>query len=176
MSQIQKKKREFVTKELFIALTPLLASYLWTIFFEAGYASNFGIPFDFIALNITDILLTNRLSLMAAAVGFLWIGLYYNLIPSFSSPIFKFIITLSLGLSIALGFAAGQRHAETKVAYFRLNTSRPTVVLRIYGDKMVAATFSPESKTMQRSFSIHLVGKDPTLRLTFEHLGPLKVE
>ena len=169
-----KKKREFVTKEIFIALTPVLASYLWTIFYEAGYASVFGIPFDFIALNITDILLTNRLSLIAAAMAFLWIGLYYNMMPTLSSPIFRVFITIVMILSIGLGFAYGRHEAKTRNGYFTLNTSPPSAVLKIYGDKLVAAPLYRNEKVVLRSFSVHWVGNESHLRLTWENLGPLQ--
>lgn len=172
-----KKKREFVTKEIFIAVTPLLASYLWIIFYEAGYANYFGIPYDLIDLDITDIFLTNHLSLLAASIGFLWIGLYYNLIPSFQSALFKAIITLFLVLSIAAGALYGHFQAKTSKYYYYLSenpSSTPQVVLRFYGDKMISAPLDLRTKAVQKSFYIHTVGQNPQLKIVWRKVGPLK--
>lgn len=169
-----KKKREFVTKEIFIAITPLIASSLWTIFYEAGYANYYGIPYDFINLNITDIFLTNRLSLLAAAIGFLWIGLYYNLMPSFRSLLFKIIITLFLIFSIAAGASYGFYQAKNAKSFYYLSTTPPQVVLRIYGDKMISAPVDLHHQTVKKSFYVHVIGKNPDLKMTLKNLGPLR--
>lgn len=173
MSQLQSKSREFVTKEIFIALTPLLASYMWTIFYEAGFSRYFGIPYDLISLDMTDVFLTNRLSLMAAVIGFLWIGLYYNLMPSFSSLAFKAIITLFLGLAISVGAYFGNYSARTMTEYYTLNTNPEQVVLRIYGDNIISAPFELTSRTIKREFYIHKVGTEAGLSLSVKKLGEL---
>lgn len=173
MSQTISKAREFVTKEIFIGLIPFLASYMWTIFFEAGFSSYYGIPHELISLNLTGVFLTNRLSLLAAVVGFLWIGLYYNLMPSFKSLSFKAIITLFLALSIAVGALFGRYSASVNEYYYRLNTTPEQIVLRIYDDNIITAPFDSATKTFERSFFIHRLGDEPALRMSYEKLGPL---
>lgn len=174
MSQSQKGgKRDFITKELFILITPFLASYLWLFFYEAGVAQYYGIPVDLIDLNIADILLTNRLTLLAATIAFLWIGLYYNLLPSMSSPLFKGIITLLLIISISLGFVFGRIDAESRVEHMVLNTNPESVVLGIYDDKMIAAPFDRQTKTLYPKFSIYIIGQSPELTMSPQNVGPL---
>lgn len=173
MAQSEKPvKRDFITKEIFILVTPFLASYLWTIFYEAGFAMVYGIPFDFINLNVIDILLTNRLTLLAATIAFLWIGLYYNLLPSATSAVFKGLITLLLIVSISLGFVFGQNDAKTRVDYLVANTRPESVVLKIYDDTIILAPFDRVSKAVFKSFTIHKVGASP-LQFTTQAVGPL---
>lgn len=173
MSQLQSKPREFVTKEIFIALTPILASYVWTIFYEAGFSRYYGIPYELISLDMTDVFLTNRLSLMAAVIGFLWIGLYYNLMPSFRSMTFKAIITLFLGLAISVGAYFGNYSARTMTEFYTLNSNPEQVVLRIYGDNIISAPFDLTSHTIKREFYIHKVGGNEALSLSVKQLGEL---
>ena len=173
MSQTITKAREFVTKEIFIGLIPFLASYMWTIFYEAGFSNYFQIPHELISLSLTDVFLTNRLSLLAAVVGFLWIGLYYNLMPSFSSTAFKGIITVFLALSIGLGAYFGNYAASANVYFYKLNTNPEQVVLRIYDDKIISAVYHPDQKTFERQYFIHEIGTEPALSMTYGPIGPL---
>lgn len=173
MAQSEKPaRRDFITKEIFILITPFLASYLWTIFYEAGFAMVHGIPFDFIDLNIADILLTNRLTLLAATIAFIWIGLYYNLLPSATSPIFKGLITLLLIVSISLGFVFGREDAKNKIDYLVANTHPESVVLKIYQDTFVLAPFDRANKVVYKNFTIRKVGEG-NLQLSTQAVGPL---
>lgn len=173
MAQSEKPaKRDFITKEIFILITPFLASYLWTIFYEAGFAMAHGIPFDFIDLNVVDILLTNRLTLLAATIAFIWIGLYYNLLPSATSPIFKGLITLLLIVSISLGFVFGYDDAKSKIDYLVANTHPESVVLKIYEDTLILAPFDRTSKIVYKSFTIRKLGEG-NLQLSTQAVGPL---
>lgn len=174
MSQLEKPPRkDFITKEIFILVTPILASYLWTIFYEAGYAQVFGIPHEFISLKLVDVLLANRLTLIAATLAFLWIGIYYNLLPTATSMPFKVFITFLLVVSIALGFSIGHIEAITRSEFLVTNTNPPSAVLRIYGDMMVTAPFDKANKTVLKSFSILRTSDDPKLSLTLQEIGPL---
>lgn len=176
MSANKKARKDFVTKEFFILFTPFLASYLWTVFYEAGYAEVFGIPYDLISLNSYGVLLTNRLTLLAGTVAFLWIGLYYNLLPSLTSPLFKGLITVILILAISLGFTFGRSEATSKKIFPVLNTEPPMVVVKIYGDKLVAAKFNPKTRVVRKEFSIFKLGEHKNLSFSIRTVGPLIVK
>lgn len=174
MSQPERlPRKDFVTKEIFIMLTPILASYLWTIFYEGGFAQYYGIPVDFIDLSFIDILLTNRLTLLAATIAFLWIGLYYNLFPNAGGTPFKALITVFLVIAISMGYVLGRTDATNKVEYLITNTQPESVVLQIFGNTLITAPINREEKTVQKSFSIHKIGEEPHLRLTLDNVGPL---
>lgn len=176
MAQSEKApRRDFITKEIFILITPFLASYLWTIFYEAGFAQVYGIPYDFIDLKMIDVMLTNRLTLIAATIGFLWIGLYYNLIPNATSPLFKSVITLFLIVSLSLGFVFGHTDAVNRTEYVVLNTVPESVIIKIYGDKVVSAPFDREKRVLYKSFTVHRLGDDSGLTLSPQSVGPLEV-
>lgn len=173
MAQWEKPPRkDFVTKELFIMLTPILASCLWTIFYQGGFAQYYGIPIDFIDLSLVDILLTNRLTLLAATIAFLWIGLYYNLIPSAGGTIFKAMVTVLLVIAISLGFVFGRVDAMSKQEYLVANTEPESVVLQIYEDTLITAPLDRVAKTVQKSFTVRKIG-DSRLELSVEKVGPL---
>lgn len=168
-----KEKRDKVTKELALFLTPLIASYLFIAFYESGYTSFYGIPHYLISINITDIVLTNRMTLMAAVLAFLWIALYYNIMPNANSPLFKGMITFIVLLALTLGFFFGKNDAQKKVEFLVINSDPEQVVLKIYNNKLITAPFNRKSKTIERKFLIGKVGTDPHLVYTLENVGPL---
>ncbi len=172
MANEDKEKKNRVTKEMALAITPIAAAYLFIAFYEAGFCGFYGIPHDLIDINITDVFLTNRATLIVAVIAFLWIGLYYNLLPSASSALFKGFITLILIASLWLGFMFGNNDAKNKLEYLVVKGPLETAVLKIYGDNIVMAPFDRVSKTFDRNFSIHKVGsKDFQYRS--ENVGPL---
>lgn len=173
MGSAERDKKNRVTKELALALTPVAAAYLFMIFYEAGFSSYFGIPIELIEINITDVFLTNRLTLIAAVIAFLWIGLYYNVLPSTNSPVFKGLITAILILSLWLGFKFGKTDASTREE-FLVTTDQPEyVVLTIYGDNFIMAPIDRQTHTFKRQFKIMKVGKDKGLVYKVEKVGPL---
>lgn len=169
----EKDKKERLTKEIALLLTPVITAYLFIAFYEAGFSGYFSIPIELININFTDVILTNRLTLMVAVIAFLWIGLYYNLLPSASSPIFKGMITFILLLSLWLGFAFGNSDAKSKEFYLVTRTQPSKAVLKIYGDLMILAPINRVQKTFEKNFTILRVGQDPALFLQLEHVGPL---
>ena len=170
------KSRDFITKEFFILFSPFLASYLWNIFYEAGYAQFFGIPSSLIRLDAVNVLVTNRLTLTAATLAFLWIGLYYNLLPSISSPLFRGIITLLLILAVSLGFVVGRANARNMAEFLvTKHDGQELVVLRVYGDNIVTSAFDRNGHKLIRSFHIFKVGGKEALALNLEQIGPLEI-
>lgn len=171
----KKKPRDFVTKEFFILLCPFIASYLWMVFYESAFANYFGIPTDLIQVELIDIFAANRLILIAATIGFLWVGLYYNVLPSINSPLFKVMITLILFFAITLGFVFGKSQAESKTDFFVTNLPESNVVLKIYGDVMIVAPFDRQKKTIQKNFQLIKLGTEKDLKLKLESIGPLTI-
>lgn len=173
MSSISKESKDRITKELALAITPIFAAYLFITFYEAGFVSVYSIPYDLISINITDIVLTNRITLMVAVLAFLWIGLYYNILPSANSPVFKGMITFMVILGISLGFTFGKFDALRKTDYLVMNTEPEQVVLKIYRNKVISAAFDRKHKTVKKQFSFTRVGDNADRVYRLEKLGPL---
>lgn len=167
------EKKNRITKELALAITPIAAAFLFVIFYEAGFSYFFGIPSSLIKVHLSDVVLTNRMTLIIVAVAFLWIGLYYNVLPSANSALFKGIITFILLLIFFLGYQSGNWEAKNRQDYLVLSTNPELVVLRIYGDNAVAAPFNRQAKTIEKEFTVHKVGDDPKLEYRWETIGPL---
>lgn len=169
-------RKNRITKELGLALTPIAAAYLFILFYEAGFASYFGIPIDFIEIRITDIFLTNRLTLIAAVIAFLWIGLYYDMLPSASSPVFKGLITAILVLSLWLGFTFGKYDARTKENFLVTNERPEYVVLVIYGENIIMAPLDRAKNAFSKRFKVAKVGRDGDKVYKMERVGPLRAQ
>lgn len=168
------KGRNRVTKELAMAITPVVAAFLFIAFYEAGAADYYSIPTDLITVNFTDVLLTNRLTLMVAVIAFLWIGLYYDMLPSAGSPVFKGMITLILILALWLGFLFGRNDAKTKQDYMVYqDPHKEMVVLKIYADKMIMAPLLRHTQGFRRSFKIIPLTQSSEILLHLEDVGPL---
>ena len=177
MAQPEKiPRRDFVTKEIFILMVPFLSCSLWTLFYEGGFATVFGIPVELISLNLVNVMLSNRLALITATIAFLWIGLYYNLLPSASSTLFRGFITLALLIVLGLGFFFGRTDALHHQEFLVANTTPETVVLKIYGENIVTAPFNRATKSVYKSFNILKLGHDKNLTLTLQNIGPLNSE
>ena len=71
------------------------------------------------------------------------------------------------GMVLALSYAAGHATAIT-------STSPQRVVLRIYGDTVIAASFDRATKSMKKTFVVFKVG-EPGLVLRLEAIGPLEI-
>ncbi|MBU0506955.1 hypothetical protein KJ708_13280, partial [bacterium] len=167
-----KKPADKITKELALFGVPLLAAYLFIMFYEAGFAAFFGIPVDMISIDITHVVLTNRTTLVVAVIAFLWIGLYYNILPSTNSPFFKLMITITLVVSLALGVTFGRSDAKNQSTFLVIKTQQEQVVLRIYKDKIITAPFSRADKQVYQSFYIHNIGDHPDWLYHLEKIGP----
>lgn len=169
-------KKNRITKEIALAITPIAAAFLFVIFYEAGFSSYFGIPTSLIKVHLSDVVLTNRLTLIIVGVAFLWIALYYNVLPSVNSAVFKGIISLILIVIFGLGYQTGKWEAQNRKEYLTLKSNPDQVVLRIYGDNAIASPFNRTTKTIAPKFSVYKVGADPKLEYTWEHVGPLLPE
>lgn len=80
-----------------------------------------------------------------------------------------FILILTL-----LTYSLGRKNAINQKDFLVINTlSQPYAVLRIYGDKLICASFNRETKEIQGSFLIFEISKS-NLVLTVESIGPLR--
>jgi hypothetical protein len=70
---------------------------------------------------------------------------------------------------------AGEAEALQQKTFYVTNTTPELVVLRIYGDTVIAAPFDRASKEVHKSFRILKVSDDAGLALTLEEVGPLKL-
>jgi len=170
-----KLKRDRVTKELALAITPIAAAYLFIAFYEAGTSSFYGIPYSLIDINMTDVFVSNRLTLIVATLAFLWIALYYNVLPSANSPIFKGLITLILILSLWLGFTFGKQDARKRIQYLVTNTEPEYVALKFYGDHIILAPLIRNTKHFQKHFRFLNIGQNEDIIYKLENVGPLSV-
>lgn len=172
-----KEGKNWVTKEVFIFIVPFVAAYLCAVIYEAGYATYFHIPYGFIEISINSIFLTTRLVLMVATIAFLWIGLYYKILPSASSPIFQGLVTFILILALILAFQFGAAEASKNTEYLVLHQKDggEAAVLRVYGDTLIAAPFNRATRQMHLDF--HILNKKDLGNYTFssEIVGPLVV-
>jgi len=169
----QKHSSDKITKELALFIVPIAAAYLFITFYEAGFASYFGLPYDLISINFTRVMLANRFALSVAVIAFLWIGLYYNILPSTNSPFFKGMITLILVLALSLGITFGSSDAKNQSKFLVLKAQNEQVVLKIYDDKIITAPFNRKKQTIQKAFFIHKVGIDSNHLYKLETVGPL---
>ncbi|MCP5463607.1 MAG: hypothetical protein H7A33_01120 [Deltaproteobacteria bacterium] len=169
--------KDRVTKELALLITPLLTAYLFVAFYEAGYCSFFGIPYELIDINFTDVLLTNRLTLMVVVIAFLWISLYYNVLPSANSPVFRGMITLILFLSLWLGSWFGGSDAQQKQDFLVMTLGeKDYALIKIYDDKMILSPINKANKTFKKAFHVVKIGQFSQYQLIEENIGPLLPE
>lgn len=169
-----KEKRNRVTKEIAMAITPIIMAFLFVAFYEAGSSAFYGIPTDLIVINFTDVFLTNRLTLMVAVIAFLWIGLYYDVLPSANSPIFKGMITVILIASLWLGFKFGWADSQQQTEYLVAKEHQEYVVLKIYGDNMILAPLLRQTKGFRKQYIIRKVNDTSINMLHLEDVGTLQ--
>lgn len=168
-----KERKNWVTKEIFIFIVPFIAAYLCAVIYEAGYADYFHIPFGLIQISMNNIFLTTRLVLMVATIAFLWIGLYYKILPSASSPVFQGLVTFILILALALAFQFGRSEAQRNTEYLVLEGTPETAVLRIYGDTLVAASFNRSTHELGQTFILLDIHELSGRIFKNENIGPL---
>lgn len=103
------------------------------------------------------------------AVAVLWlIKEVYNL--RWIKP-FEFVAYLSAFLIIS--YYAGYRTAEIQKDYLVLSSSSDTVVLRVYGDKLITAQFDGKSHEVENKFkAINSEGQ----QVHWEPIGPLRLQ
>ena len=64
----------------------------------------------------------------------------------------------------------GRSGALTKTNFLLLAEEKPTVVLRVYGDRIICASFNRDTKQLDESLTIRNM---TDLRFTIEEVGPL---
>lgn len=171
-----KERKNWVTKEIFIFIVPFIAAYMCAVIYEAGYADYFHIPFGLISVSVNNIFLTTRLVLMVATIAFLWIGLYYKILPSAASPVFQGIITFILILALALAFQFGKSEAQKNTEFLVMQSEPEIVVLRVYGDTLVAATFNRNTHELGTGIKILDIHELGDKMFKNETIGPLLVK
>ncbi|HUT72074.1 MAG TPA: hypothetical protein VMW89_15500 [Desulfatiglandales bacterium] len=72
-------------------------------------------------------------------------------------------------------YSAGQAQGMKQKEFFVLASSPNTVVLRIYGDKMICAPFNRGDRKVERSLIIHKTLGNRPLVLKLEEIGPLSL-
>jgi len=86
------------------------------------------------------------------------------------------VLVFALIWVIFLAYVAGYTGAAKQSTYLVTSTSPEMVVLRIYGDNIICAPFNRNTRGVKPSFVVLKVGDDYTLKLNYEHIGPLKLE
>jgi hypothetical protein len=250
-----RKGRAWFSEGLIIAATPVLA-YMITFTYEAGFAAFFGIPSEFISLNLTTFFLVafylglivflllaiaalvliltpardhplyrrvlGVLPVFLSTVGYIVIfGSYWrewalflpgvvilivflfvlpavvhrdkgkyvdrlraaDQVVSKSASVFDRVMEkggstvvtgfLYVWIILSLSHAAGRSSALRQREFLVTSTSPEMVVLRVYGDNLIAAPLDRERKRVQRSFVILRMAADPKLQLRLERVGPL---
>lgn len=83
-----------------------------------------------------------------------------------------FIFGLLL-ISTNLASSAGEAEALQQKLFYVTNTSPEMVVLRIYGDTLIASPFNRSSKEVQKSLHVLKISEGSQLVLIPEEIGPL---
>ncbi len=86
------------------------------------------------------------------------------------------LIMLGIFLSTALAEQAGLTKAVNQDEFLVLNTSPEMVVLRVYGDRMIAASFNRKTQEVESKFVIKVLGEDDNLVISPEDVGSLKLK
>jgi hypothetical protein len=90
----------------------------------------------------------------------------YSREASFILPILLFVF---------ISFPAGRFTARSKAYFYVLSDSKDVALLRIYGDKVIAASFDRNAKEISRNLTILSLPDQGQLKLNYEKIGPLKV-
>lgn len=227
----------WITEGLVLASLSAVA-YLVPFAYELGYCATFSIPWDFIQLDLTQVLLA-FFGLLAAAVFLFPIvdfacsmalrsmtvpprwhhlvvfavvatvcfwsadaGVWSWVFLSVALVVLCLIVALAahhgarflpslvvlrqragpgsvwllawLLLALAVAYLTGQKVAASREGFLVTQTWPELVVLRIYGDRIVAAPFDAEHKVVFQSFRI-LTVSDDDLDLAGRSIGPLRM-
>lgn len=85
-----------------------------------------------------------------------------------------FFLFAALIMSSLLSSTAGDAEALQQKEFYVTDTTPEMVVLRIYGDTMVAAPFDRATKEVRKSFRLLKISEGVGPTLTLEEVGPLK--
>ncbi len=86
------------------------------------------------------------------------------------------LIILGVFLSTVLAEQAGLARAVNQSKFLVLDTSPEMVVLRVYGDRMIAAPFNRKTQEVESKFVIKVLGEDNNLVISPEDVGSLKLK
>ena len=82
-----------------------------------------------------------------------------------------------LAVFITMGtMAHAVRQARTKERFFVPSTAPDTVVLRIYGNRLICAPVDRTTKQIARAIQVLRLGDDPKMVLRSERIGPLRLK
>lgn len=85
--------KKWVSDALIIAAFPIVA-YVITYAYESGYAGIFGIPSDFITLNLTTVLVVTGALFGVILTLFIYANFILYILPKSDSPIFRGVVKL----------------------------------------------------------------------------------
>jgi len=87
------------------------------------------------------------------------------------------VLNLILGLLILLTvcYNMGRAKALAQTDFLLLDEEKPTVVLKVYGDLLICASFNKDSKQIEENLTIKNLTRQDTLKLTNKEVGPLRL-
>jgi hypothetical protein len=94
--------------------------------------------------------------------------------PALNSKKASFL--LYTAVFILLSFLAGHYEARSQIYFYVLSESPNVVLLRIYGENVVCASFDRKEKEISGSLTIQSLSDRGELKLRREKIGPLKVK
>ena len=109
MSNTDKKKTEKQTtknwfSEGFIIASSPIVAYMFTFAYEAGFARVFGIPLEFITLNLKRVFIVASVLLTIVGLLFWLANLIFMVSPKETNPIYRGFIRLSLPVLLFVVF------------------------------------------------------------------------
>lgn len=232
----------FKSEKTIIFISPILA-YLCAFLYEAGFLNYFGIPIEFIRVELTTIVVTagvvlsvilisyflanlgiiflhpllreyklsNKLqNIIMFSLTFVGIGVFVFTFSVTSAMSYcagaitsliiftilsykgclntkaecdenkrnirrKLAILLLSFFSLFIFWKGGFNEAHIRGAFVVIKTSPEKVVLRIYGDRLICASFDRVTKKIQRDFTIINLTKDFSSDFNYENMGPLRI-
>jgi hypothetical protein len=97
-------------------------------------------------------------------------------LPTFirSVPSWVLLAAIVLLTSAMCANFEGRKAALSQETFLVPSVNTSSVVLRIYGDRLICAQFDRQTRHTQDSFFVIQLGNDPDLRFTMEEVGPLR--
>jgi H+/gluconate symporter-like permease len=83
------------------------------------------------------------------------------------------ILVINLMLAVQLVHLSGELYASKRTKYLVPTNDMSKVVLNIYGDSIVYASFDKNTKKVKPVFSVSKLASDPNLVFNLEEIGPL---
>lgn len=190
-----KQSANWMSEGLTIAAVPA-AGYLIASAYEFGFASKLGIPLQLISIDLTKVLLIGGI-LIIASLFYLEIydAIWKSRLKSggqnkhakrkelksslrhiegafgdWAASVYILFIAL-----VMISFTWGSSEAKYRKNFFVIGNSPETVVLRIYGDKLICAPFDRTDKIVEGNIVIRKMFGSSSLMLRSEEIGPLRL-